>query len=379
AASRLEPSTAIAMTTPAAAPPPVVSGTPVAGARATTAPELTFARTMLLWVVPVALVSFLAGLVPDLLQPDQRTPLLQAHYNALAVSAVELVRTSREPAQPLDSITSALRRHPSITSARVIGVDGRVLAPLNEAGTSVTVPALAGPEPRVVAADHGLVDVYVPATTGDGRAVVAALVVDPARIHPAPPSSAIATPLLLLCLGAAWLAARQLTAIADARLSRLGEEVELMTTRQVSAGRDPFSLRGGSRILDAVTFALSPAGRRPGDVPVTAVRVEAPVTNDGAGATSAAIDTDGSFRVVRADAGCAALLGTAPGSAVGQHLIDVLEDQGVADEVLRLVTLATPERAAQGSALPTGRDFRLAIDVTRASDGQSLSIRFMKV
>ena len=327
----------------------------------------------------MALVSFLAGLVPDLLQPDERTPLLQAHYAALVTSATELVRASREPAMPLDSVTSALRRHTGVANARILGTDGRVLAPLDEAGTSLALPQMEGSAPRIVVTASGIVDVHVPVSTADGRSVVVALVVDPSSIHPAPTGSPIGTLLLLVCLGTAWLVARRVTNITDLRLSRLGEEVELMATSQVSAGRDPFGLRGGQRILDAVTFALSPAGRRPSDAPLPAPRPDESAAIGGPAATAATIDADARFCIVQADAGCEALLGLTPGAVRGMHLIDALRDQAVADEVLRLVTLATPGQEARGDASPSGRGFRLNIGVTRGSGQAPLTIRFEKV
>lgn len=368
---------------PAPAPPtpsaPLTSPAPPRPGPAASA-ELTFARATVLWVLPVALISFLSGLAPDLLRPDERAPLLQAHYSALAVSAAELVRASREPALPLDSVTSALRRHVGVVTARILEADGRVLAPMNEAGTRLTLAPLAGPAPRVVdTAASGIVDLHVAATTGDGRAVVVALTVNPAGIHPAPTGSVVGTVLLLACLGAAWLVAQRLTQATDARLSRLGEEVELMTTRQVNVGRDPFGLRGGQRILDAVTFALSPAGRRSGEPPSAAPRSSSAKAFDGPTPATATLEADAGFRIVAADAGCESLLGLAPGAARGLHLIDALHDQAVADEVLRLVTLATPERAAQGSAAPGGGGFRLGIDVTRGTGSAPLTIRFTRV
>ena len=274
------PTPAVPTTAPrppvAATPPPVAASSPVAPApeaasaapaptavpRATAA-ELTFPRVALLWVVPVALVSFIAGLVPSLLEPEQRAPLLRAHYAALAATAEELVRRSGEPAPPLDGVTTALRGYTGVTGARVLGADGRVLAPMNEAGTRLDVAPIEGRGPRITTAASGIVDVHTPAATADGRAVIVALTVDPAVIHPPPAGSPTGAVMVLLSLAAAWLAARQLTQITDGRLSRLGEEVELMATRQVSAGHDPFGLRGGQRIVDAATFAVSLAARRP--------------------------------------------------------------------------------------------------------------------
>lgn len=381
------PSAPSARSAPSAPSAPLQRATPtlpgpasapaVATPRPAASAELTFSRATLLWVLPVALFSFVSGLGPDLLRPDERAPLLQAHYGALAVSATELVRASREPALPLDSVTSALRRHAGVVNARILEADGRVLAPLNEAGTRLTVAPLTGSAPRVVDTASGIVDVHVAASTGDGRAVVVALAVDPSGIHPAPTGSVLGTVLLLACLGAAGLVARQVTQATDARLSRLGEEVELMTTRQVSVGRDPFDLRGGQRILDAVTFALSPAGRRSVDVPLAAPRPAA--APDGSAPVSATLQADAGFRIVTADAGCEPLLGLAPGTARGLHLIDALHDQVVADEVLRLVTLATNERSAQGTAAPGSGGFRLNIDVTRGTGPAPLTIRFTRV
>lgn len=340
--------------------------------------ELSFARAMLLGVVPLALVSFLAGLVPDLMQPDQRTPLLRAHYSALASGAADLVRTSGEAARPIDTVTTTLRRHTGVVRALIVGADGRVVAPLNEAGTRVDVPPIAGSTPRFVDSATGHVDVQVPAVTADGRAVVVVLVVDPQAIHPAPAGSAVGTLLLLACLGAAWLVARRVTGVADSRLSQLGEEVELMATGQVHTGRDPFGLRGGQRILDAVTFALSPAGRsQQSEAPAQAPRF---AHDFGADRSSmATIEADATFRIVQADAGCEALLGLVPGAVRGVHLIDALRDQAVADEVLRLVALATPDQAAQGEVSPADRGFRLGIDVQWRSGPAPLTIRFTRL
>ena len=339
--------------------------------------ELSFARATLILVVPLALVSFLAGLVPDLMQPDQREPLLRAHHNALASGAADLVRTSGDVARPIDTVTTALRRHTGVVSALIVGADGRVVAPLNEAGTRVVLPPMAGSAPRFTETATGLVDVHVPAVTADGRAVVVALGVDPEVLNPAPAASPIGTLLLFVCLGASWLAARRLTAMADSRLSRLGEELELMTTGQVSTGLDPFGLRGGERILDAVTFALSPAGRRQSDGPVEAPRFD----DHGVtyGSSSATIEADAGFRIVQADAACEALLGLVPAAARGMHLIDALGDQAVVDEVLRLVAIATPDQAAQGEASPGDRGFRLGIDVKRRSGDAPLIIRFSRL
>lgn len=381
ASAPVEPSSrGSAQAEPAGAAPRELQTAPrdsAAAAHRAPARDLAFARATLIWIVPVALVSFLAGLVPDLLQPDERTPLLRAHYLALASSAAELVRLSREPGTPLDSVTSALRRQTAVTSARILGADGRVLAPLDEAGSSRAFPQLTGSAPHVVDTASGIVEVHVPATTADGRSVVVALVVDPSIIHPAPAGSAIGTLLLLMCLGTAWLVARRVTSVTDSRLSRLGEEVELMTTGQVSVGHDPFGLRGGQRILDAATFALSPAGRQSGEARRSARRPPAPAA--AGGPATASIDADAGFRIVRADAGCEALLGLSPGAAAGLHLIDALRDQAVADEVLRLVTLATPDQGAQGEAAPSGQPFRLGIDVTRGRGEAPLTIRFTRL
>ena len=370
----------------AAAPAaPARPGAPAAPPQAPPPPEtaraLPFARSALLWVVPVALVAFLAGLVPDLLQPDERAPLLNAHYEALAAGAVELVRLAGEPATPLDAVTTALRRQTGVVSARIIAGDGRVLAPLAEQGTSVAAPTLSGAAPDIADDGAGRVTVRVAAASRDARAVVVELGVDPAAIHPPPVGSPMATVLLVVCLAAAWLVARRVATDADQRLSRLGEEVELMTTGQIAAGREPFGLRGGQRVLDAVTFALSPAGRRTGasagegETP-PARRVDRFATQDGPAPTAATIAADAGFRITDADAGCQALLGLAPDSARGMHLIDALKDQAVADETLRLVTLATPGQRAEGEATPAGGAFRLRIGVERRSGAPALTIHF---
>ncbi len=355
--------------------PPTVEAAPavVPAPARPAATELTFANTTLLWIVPVMLISFLAGLVPDGMQPDERTPLLRAHYLALATSAVDLLQVSRESSVPIDNVTTALRRQPGVTTARIVGADGRVLAPLDQAGTTVTAPeAIAGGPPSITELGDGTVDVRIAGRTADGRPVVIALTVDPERIHPAPPGSIIGTLLLILSLGAAWLVARQLTKITDTRLSRLGEEVELMTTRQISEGRDPFTLNGGRRILDAVTFALSSAGRISGIVPL-----EAPHAGDASG-DRAAIAADAAFRIVTVDRGCEGLLGINPQTAPGAHLIDALTDQAVSNEVMRLLTIDAPDGVVSGE-VSADSGIRLGIDVTKGAGDTPHAIRFRRL
>ena len=148
---------------PAAVMPPIgitpieespVTAAPPKGQR--TATQLTFANVMLLWIAPLVLLSFVSGLVPGLMQPDHRAPLLRAHYVALTTAAVDLVKTSREPAMPIDNVTNALRRQAGVTGARIVAADGRVLAPLDQAGTTVPAPpAAADSAPRIVETPDG--------------------------------------------------------------------------------------------------------------------------------------------------------------------------------------------------------------------------------
>jgi hypothetical protein len=156
----------------------------------------------------------------------------------------------------------------------------------------------------------------------------------------------------------------------------LGEEIELMTTRQIAIGRDPFALRGSQRILDAVTFALSTAGRIAGDAPRAAARPDPALAGT---AASASIDADAGFRIVTADRGCEGLLGLDPSSAPGMHLIDALPDQAVSDEVMRLVTMATAAQPASGEAVSSDRATRLGISVTRRAGDTPLAIRFKRL
>lgn len=363
-------------TAPPASTAPSANEIPTAPA-AVRAPgtDLTFGNVALLWIVPVVLISFLAGVVPDLMQPDPRPPLLRAYYLALATSAGDLVKMSREPAVPIDMVTTALRRHAAVTATRVIGADGRVLAPLNQAGTTVSAPVVTA-EPAIIEARDGTVEVQVSGQTGDGRPVMVSMTVDPERVHPSAPGSVLSTLLLILSLGAAWLVARRLTSITDTRLSRLGEEIELMTTRQIAVGRDPFSLKGGTRILDAVTFALSSMGRVAGRGSLAAQRHDLAA---GDGPATASIDADSAFRIVRLDAGCAALLGVNVHDAPGTHLIEALPDQAVSNEVMRLLTIASAGETVSGEAISADGGLRLGIDVTKGAGAAPLSIRFRRL
>lgn len=348
-------------------------------ARAASGREMSFAATALLWVMPLALFALVAGLVPGMLEPDERMPLLDAHYAALATTAAELVHASREPAMPVDAVTTSLRKLAGVVNARVLDADGRVLAPMNEAGTRIAVPALEGSAPRIQAAENGGVGVQVPAATGDGRPVVVTMDIDPSLIRPAPPGSIAGVVALVLSLAVAWLVARKVTQITDTRLSRLGEELELLTIGRLTTGHDPFQLRGGQRIVDAAAFALSPAARRlpgparPRSAAETAAAAEIP------NVLAATLDTDAGFRVVRCDAECEALLGLSVARARGQHLIDAIGDTAVVDEMLRVSSLATPERMAQGEAQPTGRPFLLGIEATRRSGEPALTFRFKRL
>jgi len=337
--------------------------------------ELAYAQTALLWIVPVVLLSFLAGLIPDALQPDERAPLLRAHYTTLAASAADLVGTSREPGMPIDNVTTALRRHAGVMNARIVGADGRVLAPLDQAGTTVTLPPPSTTVPTIIETSDEAVEVQTPARTADGLPVLVWLTINPERIHPAPAGSIAGTLLLVISLGAAFLVSRGLTRITDTRLSRLGEEVELMTTNQITAAHDPFRLSGGQRILDAVTFALSPAGRAvtgaplPDSAAARAARDEVAVT--------ALIEADAGFRIIKADHGCESLLGINAINAAGQHLMDALPDQAVSNEVMRLLIMAA-DRTASGEVVSGDRGIHLGVDVSKGT-ATPYSIRFKRL
>jgi hypothetical protein len=276
---------------------------------------------------------------------------------------------------PIDNVTTALRRQAGVVNARIVGADGRVLAPLDQAGTTVAVPSPAPTGPTIVETSDQAVDVQTPARTADGRPVLVWLTVNPERIHPSPAGSIMGTVLLILSLGAAFLVSRGLTRITDSRLSQLGEEVELMTTKQISVAHDPFSLSGGQRILDAVTFALSPAGRA-----VTG----APLPGPGAAgaprdeiANAALIEADAGFRILKADHGCESLLGLNPATAPGKHLMDALPDQAVSNEVMRLLIMA-PDQAARGEVVSGDRGIHLGIDVSKGA-ATPYSIRFKRL
>ena len=148
-----------------------------------------------------------------------------------------------------------------------------------------------------------------------------------------------------------------------------------MMTRQVSAGRDPFSLSGGQRVVDAVAFALSEAGRIASDAP----RAAREAADAEGGDTSASIDADAGFHIVNVDRRCEGLLGINSRTAPGQHLIDALPDQAVSDEVMRLLTMATPNGVASGEAVSGDRGIRLGIEVTRGAGAAPLSIRFKRL
>jgi hypothetical protein len=362
------------------APPVPAAPAPAPAPPASAPPRMAFGRTALLWVVPVALVSFVMGILPSLMANDERGPLLAAQYDTLARASGDLVTRAPDTASSLDGVVSALRAYTGVTQVRVVGRDGRVLAPTAEGGTVIELPELATGQPRVSRAEDGTVEIFQSATATDGRAVVVRLTVDPTRILAPPGTSPLGPAFLVFSLASAFLVARHMTRVTDARLSRLGEEIELMATGQTSVGHDPFTLRGGQRVIDAATFVVAQAGARTsGDAPPAAI-LDAHVGGGHADAAQeASIRADAGYRVVDADAGCQPLLGLDPVTARGVHLIDALTDQPVADDVLRLVALATPERAARGESAPAHGAFRLAVDVTRGSGAAPIVIRFRRI
>ena len=204
------------------------------------------------------------------MEVDERGPLLASHYATLARAAGDLVSRSSHPAATLDDVVNALRGYAGVTQVRVLESDGRVIAPTAEGGTVVAPPEVPADGPRITEAADGGVEILQPAKTTDGQRVVVRLAVDSTRIIAPPGTSPLGPVFLLLGLLTAFVVARRLTRITDTRLSRLGEEIELMTTGQTQVGRDPFVLRGGQRVIDAATFVVSqvrvhdgrgPAGR----------------------------------------------------------------------------------------------------------------------
>ena len=343
----------------------------------TARPGMSFSKTALLWVVPVALASFVLGFLPSLLEREERGPLLAAQYDTLSAAAGDLVARVADPGGALDAVAASLRGYPGVVLVRIAGPDGRVIAPTAEGGTVLDVPDLGGATSKVLDAGNGSVEIVRLASTGDGSPLLVKLAVDPSRIL-APPAPSPAGPLFLVAsLLAAYLAARRLSGITDARLSRLGEEIELMTTGQQSGATDPFTLRGSQRVIDAATFLVSQArAKSAGASAVGRPSAAGSVADDAV--AEALVTVDGGYRIVDAGPGSQALLGLAPAGARGTHLIDALTDQAVADEVLRLVALAAPGRPATGEAAPGHGAFQLAIEVTRDPGAAPVSIRFRR-
>ena len=140
------PSTPVASAPAAAASNPTPQpGTALAG----TPPGMAFGRTALLWLVPVALVAFVMGSLPSLMESDVRGPLLSSHYATLARAARDLVSHAPTPAATLDDVVNALRGYAGVTQVRVLESGGRVLAPTADGGTVVAVPEVAADQPLV--------------------------------------------------------------------------------------------------------------------------------------------------------------------------------------------------------------------------------------
>ena len=78
-------------------------------------------------------------------------------------------------------------------------------------------------------------------------------------------------------------------------------------------------------------------------------------------------------------AGARACSGSTRATAPGAHLIDALRDQAVADEVLRLVTPATPNGVVSGEVICRRNGARLGIDVTKGAGHAPLTIRFRRL
>jgi PAS domain-containing protein len=382
--------------TPAAAPAPAAVPARARAPRRALIPLLTsklgWERLVLLELLALALCAALVTGVPLMIaqrsvRQDAGTSTGEALANWLGAEAELALQRGGDLRLAVDTVAET----PGVIGARILSLDGRVVAPASRVAEQYTrIPALDAEPANIVRLRSAWigdrVEIARPVRALDGsRAAVAWVTVRASEAGGSAWAGVMLLSTLILALGAGLFVADDLRRRTLRTFTTLSEDVELALAGQIPAVRDPIGAAPVRQLTDAINFLLSrlrtsearPSAAEPPSVAgsISPVRT---VGSDAQHSEEAVIEANPKYRVTFASPACKILLGLDPETAIGKHLVDAIVIPAVIDAVLERLSVGADE-GKEVVVQPQGLPYKIALTVARRAKDQPLTIRFRPV
>jgi hypothetical protein len=253
---------------PAASAKPRVSATrraaqQLAASKVKPATQSSWAARVLLRMLLLTLVVSLLSAVPLMIWHQQQMTAASvsratALVNLLAADASLALSTG----QDLESATQEVLAESGVIAARVLSLDGRVLAPASRSNESIaTIPGVnATPNDilRLRSEWNGdRLEVVRPVSAkGSPRAALAWVTLSPTTEFNGS-SLVVTAPIVVLSLLLGWIVAMLLTRSTQRGFSKLNEDVELALSGGLDAVRDPLGAKPVTDLTNTINYLLA--------------------------------------------------------------------------------------------------------------------------
>jgi len=431
---------------PAAAPAPTtprVSATQraaqeLAATKAKPAARYSWAASVLWRVLMLCLLVSLLSAIPLMVWHQQQMNAVTLSratslVNLLAADASLALTTGKD----LESAPNEVLEQSGVIAARILAVDGRVMAPAPRSAEMISgIPGInsaPGDVLRLRAEWNGdRLEVVRPvAAKGNPRAALAWVTISPTTEFNGS-SLVVTAPVVVISLLLGWIVATFfITNPTQRGFAKLNEDVELALSGGTDAVRDPVGAKPITDLTNTINYLLarvhsgesipapSPGEGGPGaskrstlvvavppsPSPVTPPVVISPPTPQmgtpapppqaapappppprpapappapapaaqAANGVEGRILVDTGFHVTEASPGCAVLLGVRPDSLVGRHLLDAIADRQIADAVLGCLS-ALPPAGERQAVTADANGRRLVATVSRPGKDKPITI-----
>jgi PAS domain-containing protein len=299
----------------------------------------------------------------------------------------------------IQRVTESVADQSEIRTAVVLSLNGRILAPGSRADEVVTtIPGLGYPadirRPQLAWNGEVLEVVQLVRTHDNPRAAVAWITYrPPPAISGMGPRLIVLSPALLVVLLGGFVAAALLRRMTLRGLTALNEDLELALAGNSTTVSDPLGVkplqdlatnlnylvaraRAGKPSVSEpanVTSRRSPGERRPSPR-VVARPLPSAAKVPRSSRTEGWIVVDRSFRITEASPECAELIGATPSALIGHHLLEAIQDQQIADGILKCLTAVSAGGDTRADIQPAGQSFRLAVAVTGEASKETLTV-----
>jgi hypothetical protein len=368
-----------------------------------------------LWqVLMLALLIALGSALPLILWHNQQ-------MNASGVSRATAIAnwlaaeagSAMAAGQDIDATTTAVLEEPGVIAARILMLDGRVIAPAARSAERVEyIPGVEAAPGDVLRLRWGWsgdrLEVVRPISVKSSpRAALAWVTLTPTSEFGGT-SAVVTAPIVLLSLVLGWIVARMITSSTLKSLGTVNEDIELALSGRIDALTDPLGAKPVKDLTDTINYlvarlrggAIDPSNgdeaRSPGPAVIgrkgrdglqnrdiggpraTAPRgagewAARPSASPRPPATEARLTVNPTFQVIEAGPGCADILGVRPDALIGRHMLDAIPDRAIADAVLGCLS-GLPLQGERRAPVTDTQGRRFATVVSRSGKDQPIAI-----